>query len=71
MSLRFALLALALTLANGCRHVAPYEREQLARPNMDNQTREAQRAQFYHHVYESREAAMPTSEHAGGGCGCN
>jgi hypothetical protein len=71
MFVRLAPLALALTLLAGCRHVAPYEREQLARPTMDHKNREAQRAQFQHHVYESREGAMPTSEHAGGGCGCN
>jgi outer membrane murein-binding lipoprotein Lpp len=69
--LLFALAALAACVLAGCHHVAPYEREQLAKPGMDVQQREALRAQFYNHVYEAREAAMPTAEHAGGGCGCN
>jgi len=55
----------------GCQHVAPYQREALARPGMDVKEREALRSQFYAHVYEAREGAMPSPEHAGGGCGCN
>jgi hypothetical protein len=70
-ALRLALIAVLLALAAGCQHVAPYEREYLARPGMDTAKREALRGKFYAHVYESREAAMSTSEHAGGGCGCN
>jgi Domain of unknown function (DUF4266) len=63
-------LLLCLLLA-GCTHVAPYEREYLAKPSMDTQEREALRNKFYAHVYEAREGAMPGVEHAGGGCGCN
>ena len=59
------------SLLSACSHVAPYEREQLAKPGLDVHDREAQRAQFYTHVYDAREGAMATSEHAGGGCGCN
>ncbi len=55
----------------GCAHVAPYEREYLAKPGMDTKEREALRTKFYAHVYEAREGAMPGEEHAGGGCGCN
>jgi hypothetical protein len=70
---QFVLLAAvsAAALMSGCRHVAPYEREYLARPGMDVRQREALRGQFYAHVSDSREGAMATSEHAGGGCGCN
>lgn len=64
----FATVAVTLS---GCAHVAPYERGELARPGMDVQQREALRGSFYKHVYDSREGAMATSEHAGGGCGCN
>ena len=70
-ALRVALIAALLTLAMGCQHVAPYEREYLARPGMDTTKREGLRGKFYAHLYESREAATATSEHAGGGCGCN
>lgn len=66
------LIGLVLSaLCWGCTHVAPYQREYLAKPSMDTQKREAMRRQFWVHVYEAREGAMPSSEHAGGGCGCN
>jgi hypothetical protein len=69
----WALASLAIVAVNlsGCAHVAPYERGELSRPGMDVQQREALRGSFYKHVYDSREGAMATSEHAGGGCGCN
>ena len=66
-----ALLLTALLGASGCGHVAPYEREQLAKPTMDTNKREAMRNKFYAHVYDAREGAMGTSDNAGGGCGCN
>lgn len=68
---RFCLASLLAAALAGCTHVAPYAREDLAKPGMDTQKREAMRGKFQAHVFESREAAMPTSEHAGGGCGCN
>jgi len=64
-------LSFALALLAGCTHVAPYEREYLARPSIDTEKREALRSKFYAHVYDAREAAMGGAEHAGGGCGCN
>jgi hypothetical protein len=70
-ALALAFVFTAVSLLAGCQHVAPYEREYLARPGMDTKQREALRAQFYAHVFESREGAMATGEHAGGGCGCN
>jgi len=68
--LRRAALALLLMLA-GCTHVAPYQRETLAKPTMDTTEREALRNRFYAHVYDAREGAMGTTDSAGGGCGCN
>jgi hypothetical protein len=77
---RSKLLSLALTAvlavmaaggAVGCGHVAPYEREHLAKPTMDTAKREALRNKFYAHVYDAREGAMGSSDNAGGGCGCN
>lgn len=68
----FALAALVvLTCAAGCRHVAPYERELLARRCMDTSQCERLRARFQAHVYDAREGAMGTTDSAGGGCGCN
>lgn len=64
-------LAICCAALSACQHVAPYQREALARPGMDVKERELQRNQFYAHVYEAREGAMPSPEHAGGGCGCN
>ena len=61
----------ALGLLAGCQHVAPYEREYLARPGMDVRQREAVRSKYYAHVADSREGGMATSDEAGGGCGCN
>jgi hypothetical protein len=69
-----SLLGIALTavaLLNGCGHVAPYEREHLAKPTMDTSERERMRNKFLAHLYDSREGAMGSSDHAGGGCGCN
>jgi len=72
---RRACLALAAALAllgvAGCRHVAPYEREHLARRCMDTSQCERLRARFQAHVYDAREGAMGTTDSAGGGCGCN
>lgn len=65
------LFATVLGLLAGCHHVAPYEREYLARPGMDVRQREAMRSKYAAHVYDSREGGMATSEQAGGGCGCN
>jgi hypothetical protein len=66
-----AAIATAIATFAGCTHVAPYQREYLARPGMDTGAREAGRSQFAAHVHDSREGAMATSDHAGGGCGCN
>jgi hypothetical protein len=70
---RTALIAVAfvaIVSAVGCAHVAPYEREHLAKPNMDVK-REELRNRFYAHVYDAREGAMGNTDSAGGGCGCN
>jgi hypothetical protein len=54
----------------GCVHVAPYEREDLARPGMDTE-REAAEMGFQAHVQDSREGATGGAGSTGGGCGCN
>lgn len=62
-----------LLLAGGCTHVAPYEREYLARPSMDNAKREARYHNFVAHIIEAREGAgaLGMADASGGGCGCN
>ena len=66
-----ALLGLCAFAA--CTHVAPYQREYLARPGMDA-SGELLAAEFEAHVGSSREGATGghiTAESTGGGCGCN
>ena len=68
------LIPLALLLgAAGCTHVAPYEREYLTRPGMDNGKRDAGFHAFMAHIYEAREGAgaVGLADASGGGCGCN
>ncbi len=71
---RVAMLIVAVvsaaSLLGGCAHVAPYEREDLARTSMDI-ARESSEMGFRAHVHESREGASGGMGAAGGGCGCN
>ncbi len=62
------LLLLASTLFGGCL-VRPYQREQLAAPNMS--LGELPAAHAVTHVLESREGASGATGEGGGGCGCN
>lgn len=63
-------LLLAVVLLGGCVHVAPYEREDLARPGMDMSLESGETA-FRAHVHDSREGATGGHGSTGGGCGCN
>ncbi|MBX3248326.1 MAG: DUF4266 domain-containing protein [Myxococcales bacterium] len=63
-------LLLLTTLAFGCVHVAPYQREEMTRPGMDTE-REAAEMGFQAHVHDSREGATGGLGSTGGGCGCN
>ncbi|MEO0321379.1 MAG: DUF4266 domain-containing protein [Myxococcota bacterium] len=62
-------LGLAASLA-GCATVAPYEREDLAKPGMDLE-REGVETGFRAHVHDAREGATGGHGSSGGGCGCN
>jgi hypothetical protein len=65
-----AWLAVGLGLClTGCMSVAPWERGNLAQPEMAADAHPLQRA-FREHVYMSREAAMSAGGEGGGGCGC-
>ena len=72
MALRLALLtlvsAMSVTLP-GCASVAPWERGNLAKPQMALDHDPAQ-TEVRSHVYSAREAAASSSASAGGGCGC-
>ena len=69
--LRRALFFFVLLGAlSGCVHVAPYQREDHARPGMDVE-REASETSFRAHVHDSREGATGGHGSTGGGCGCN
>ncbi|HEV2561863.1 MAG TPA: DUF4266 domain-containing protein [Rhizomicrobium sp.] len=65
------LLALVFAAnAGGCADVQPWERGDLAKPQMalnPNPTNSAMRT----HAYVSREAASGGDSAEGGGCGCN
>ena len=73
MRLRVHLRATLFVCAlfGGCGHVAPYEREYLARPGMETKKRERLCEKFTAHVQDAREGAPGGGESAGGGCGCN
>jgi Domain of unknown function (DUF4266) len=68
---RIAFVMLGLgALCAGCQRVAPYQREVLARPDMQLGAQEAllsgeQHAQAY------REGSSGGGDARGGGCGCN
>jgi hypothetical protein len=65
-----ALLLGALLLATACAGAKPWERDQLARPEMawDPDPLEASHES---HVYFSKEGSVGAGEAGGGGCGCN
>ncbi len=65
---RVLVLAAGLALA-GCSAVAPWERGNLAKPQMAADAEAAQRT-VRDHIYESREAAAGKTSAKGGGCGC-
>jgi len=61
--------ALLLLLA-GCATVQPWQRETLARPDMELISDPLQ-ASLEDHVYFSKEASSGGRGFGGGGCGCN
>jgi hypothetical protein len=62
-----ALVVLTLA-AEGCAHVAPYERERLAHSTMT--TSDLARASE-EHTRSVQEGAVGGGSSTGGGCGCN
>jgi hypothetical protein len=64
------MIATCLTLASGCARVAPYERETLARPDMELGENPDLTAGEEHGV-AYREGSSGGGSAKGGGCGCN
>jgi starvation-inducible outer membrane lipoprotein len=64
-----ALVLGACILLPGCATVPPWERGNLAKPQMAFDLNPAQTA-LREHAYGSREAAISGDAAAGGGCGC-
>jgi hypothetical protein len=68
--MRVAILCLVLIGMSGCAAVAPYERERLARRDMELQRSPDVRA-GEQHANAYREGAVGAEGTSGGGCGCN
>ena len=67
---RVALGLFLLAALSGCATVKPWQRDLLAKPEMQFAP-SAQLHAIDEHVYFSKEASMGGSSLAGGGCGCN
>jgi hypothetical protein len=63
------LLASLLGVLPACTAVAPWERGNLAKPQMEAQPPASQRA-ILEHIHRSREATSSSGSTQGGGCGC-
>ena len=64
------LLSTVLALASACTAVRPWERDELAKPEMawdPDPIEAAQRG----HIFFSKEGSLPGGGAGGGGCGCN
>lgn len=64
------ILSLGFLGLAACTHVAPYQREDLAKPGMDI-SKEANQGVFQAHWQDAREGAPGGHSSTGGGCGCN
>lgn len=66
---RTSILVALILAVSGCATVPPWERGNLAKPQMAFEQGPADSA-LRSHVYNSREAAATSTIGAGGGCGC-
>jgi len=66
---QIAAFACAL-LATGCATVQPWEKGNLAKPEMQLEG-DPLRSRFEQHIYFSKEGATGGYAVGGGGCGCN
>jgi hypothetical protein len=72
MRLHWTILVLSLALAGGCSSlgVRPWERDLLAKPEMQLVSDPLDTA-LNDHIYFSKEASSGGEGFGGGGCGCN
>jgi len=71
LNIRRGLAAVgALVLLNGCAGVQPWDRDVLARPEMQIVSDPVEAAAD-DHIYFSKEASSGGKGFGGGGCGCN
>jgi hypothetical protein len=68
--LRIVLVVTAATSIVGCANVQPWEREVLARDDMQLDAHALDSA-FDDHIYFSKEGTSGGRGFGGGGCGCN
>jgi hypothetical protein len=59
-----------LLLTTGCTRVKPWQRDALARQDMQFDP-DPHRTALQGHIEFSKEASMPGATAGGGGCGCN
>ncbi len=69
-ALGLALACSCLAGLSGCATVAPYERERLAKPDMQFEP-DADGSAGEEHATAYREGSSGGSSSKGGGCGCN
>ncbi len=67
---RGLLVLLTLAGISACAGVKPWERDLLAKPQMELDSDPLQTA-FDEHIYFSKEASSGGRGFGGGGCGCN
>ncbi|QWF72571.1 DUF4266 domain-containing protein [Methylomonas paludis] len=66
-----ALILISITcILPGCSEVAPWQRGNLAKPNMALDPN-PNLTHIRDHIFTSREAAQGSRVSSGGGCGCN
>jgi len=66
----FATALAAAALVSGCSRTRPYQREDLARPEMAPDP-DPDQAALHQHLLGTREGAVGGFGGGGGGCGCN
>ncbi|NTV92656.1 MAG: DUF4266 domain-containing protein [Chlorobiaceae bacterium] len=64
------LLLLTISTLSGCSSVQPWEKGNLAKPEMTFEGDKLDTG-YTEHIYSSKEAASGGSGVGGGGCGCN
>jgi hypothetical protein len=68
--MKFVIISVLVTAGFGCATVAPYERERLARRDMELD-RNPELSAGQQHATAYREGSTGAEGASGGGCGCN